>query len=90
MTANLRGTLESFKKLRSFVDDEAAKLNAAISAATTEVPAAFKDAHATVGTIRSGVKDITDFVAELKQSNGGDPLDSYTDASPRSSDVAQR
>ena len=96
MTSNLRGTLESLKKLKSFVDDESKKLDTVIADAHTEVPVAFAAAHATVKGIRGTVGEITEYLDELKKSNGGDPLDDSDQGSnvsklpPRSSEVAQR
>ena len=89
-TSNLRGTLESLKKLKSFVDDESLKLDAAIADAVTEVPVAFKAAHDTVSGMRGTVNEISEYLDELKKSNGGGPLDSSTKESPRSSEVAQK
>ena len=96
MTQNLRGTLESMKKLKSFVDDESKKLDAAIADAHAEVPVAFKAAHTAVSGIRGTVGEITEYLDELKKSNGGDPLDDSEQQSnvsklpPRSSEVAGR
>jgi hypothetical protein len=90
MTPNLRGTLESLKKLKSFVDDESLKLDAVIANAVTEVPVAFKAAHDTVRGMRGTVNEINEYLGELKKSNGADPLEDSQDGSaPRSSEVAR-
>lgn len=91
MTSNLRGTLESLKKLKSYVDDESVKLDAVIAEAVVEVPVAFKAAHDTVSGMRGTVNEINEYLSELKKSNGGDPLDDFKSnvtSLPRSSDVA--
>jgi hypothetical protein len=96
MTPNMRGALESLKKMRHHADEQAKKLTQRIEGET--MPAlndGFKVANASVDAMHGVVDEIKDFADELKKSNGGDPLDSGSETqseehAPRSSEVAGR
>lgn len=97
MTPKMRGALEALKKMKHHADEQAIKLTNRIEGET--MPAlleGFKTAHANVDAMHGVVDDINEFAEELKNSNGGDPLDdseqlSGADGSnPRSSEVASK
>jgi hypothetical protein len=88
MTPKMRGALEALKKMKHHADEQADKLTRRIEDET--VPAltdGFRAAHANVDAMHGVVDELNEFAAELKNSNGGDPLDN---SAPRSSEVAQR
>jgi hypothetical protein len=95
MTPKMRGALEALKKMKHHADFEAEKLAKRIEGET--MPAlvdGFKVAHANVDAMHSVVDEIKEFADELKNSNGGDPLDDSEKQSdggaPRSSEVASK
>jgi hypothetical protein len=91
----MRGALESLKKMRHHADEQAKKLSQRIEGET--MPAlneGFKTAHASVDAMHGVVDEINEFANELKNTNGGDPLDGSETQSemhaPRSSEVASK
>jgi hypothetical protein len=96
MTPKMRGALEALKKMQHHADEQAVKLTRRIE--TETMPAlneGFKTAHANVDAMHGVVGDINAFAEELKNNNGGDPLEGSEEQSnvvshPRSSEVASR
>ncbi len=93
MTPNFKSLRQSMDKLRSYLDDESAKVQARVEdIAKNAAPSGFRMAHAALDSVKGELKDIEDFVSGLNQSNSGAvPLDESSAASgPRSSEVADK
>lgn len=95
MTPKMAGALELLKQLKSAGDDVADKITKRITEET--MPALLKaseGAHGTIDSMHTVVDDIDEFTNALKNTNGGDPLDTSKTQSgtvvPRSSEVAKQ
>jgi len=93
MTPKIRGVRPMLDKLKEAMAADVDKLAVRIVETDTMRTETFKASHAALDDTQSGLKEVRDYLEDLKKSNGGDPLDSEEQSgvtAPRSSDVAQQ
>lgn len=73
MTPNVRAVAGAMAKLRHGLDKHAVDLLKRIPAIDEAASGAFKDAHAELDASEAAVKEVTDFVADMRKGSNGGP-----------------